>query len=118
MSLTSKQWFQIVSGIIASLITAGALFTTLFGQELTLKIIAVLGLANICLNSIGAALSGQGNLIKDVAAIQGDDGKPAVKINVNANAPVALASAAIDPTLKNVGASTPEARQALIEKVG
>src|SRR5258708_2375021 len=101
MNLTSKQWFQIVSGIISGLITGAALLTTLFGQDLTIKIVAALGIINIMLSSVGAAVSGQANLIKDVANIQGDDGKPALKINVNANAPVALASAAIDPMQKN-----------------
>lgn len=117
MNITSKQWFQIISGIVSSLITAGALFTSLFGETVTLKIIACLGLSNIILSSIGTALSGQGNLIKDVANFQGDDGKPAVRINVNANAPAALASAAVDPSQPNIGASTPAARQSLLETV-
>lgn len=66
MGLTSKQWFQIVSGTISGLITAGALFTTLFGQEMTLQIIACLGLANIVISSIGAAVSGIGSSVNDV----------------------------------------------------
>lgn len=117
MNITSKQWFQIVSGINGTLITSAALLQTLFGQDLTIKIVAVLGIFGIILNSVGAALSGQGSLMKDVAAIQGDDGKPAVRINVNANAPAALASAAIDPAQPNIGAATPAARQSLLETV-
>jgi hypothetical protein len=110
MNLTSKQWFQIISGIVSSLITAGALFTTLFGQDLTLKIIAVLGLFNIMLNSIGAAVSGQANLVKDVTAMPGVE-----RISVNASASPVLAAAATDPDQPKVGATTPEVRASLIE---
>lgn len=113
MNITSKQWFQIISGVNGGLITGAALLQTLFGQDLTLKIVACLGIIGIIINSIGTALSGQGSLVKDVAGITGDDGKPAVRINVNANAGAALASAAIDPALANVGAITPEARTIL-----
>lgn len=113
MNITSKQWFQIISGVNGGLITGAALLQTLFGQDLTLKIVACLGIIGIIINSIGTALSGQGSLVKDVANITGDDGKPAVRINVNANAGAALASAAIDPALANVGASTPEVRTIL-----
>ena len=42
--LTSKQWFQIVSGVISGLITGAAFMQTLFGQSVTLQIIAGLGL--------------------------------------------------------------------------
>jgi hypothetical protein len=66
MGLTSKQWFQIVSGSISSLITAGALFTSLFGETMTLKIIACLGLANLILSSVGTVLSGVDSSAKDV----------------------------------------------------
>ena len=85
--LTSKQWFQIVSASIGSLITGAALLQTLFGQDLTLKIVAVLGIFNIVLSSVGAALSG--------------------RINVNASANQTLASVAVDPEQKKVGAANP-----------
>jgi hypothetical protein len=85
MNLTSKQWFQIISGAISTLITSAALLTTLFGQDMTLKIVAVLGIINIVLSSIGAAVSGQANLVKDVAAMPGVE-----KITVNAQASFSL----------------------------
>ena len=113
MNVTSKQWFQIISGINGGLITGAALLQTLFGQDLTLKIVAGLGVIGIVINSVGTALSGQGSLVKDVAAIQGDDGKPAMRINVNANAGPAVAAVALDPDQKNVGASSPEVRTVL-----
>lgn len=106
-SITSKQWFQIISGVVSSFITAGALFTTLFGEPLTLKIIACLGLFNITLNSIGAALSGQGNLVKDVLAMPGVE-----KINVNGAASQTLAAIAIDPAVDKI-APTLAAQQAV-----
>lgn len=115
MNITSKQWFQIISGVNGGLITGAALLQTLFGQDLALQIVAALGVMGIIINSVGTALSGQGSLVQDVASITGNDGKPAVRINVNANAGAALASAAIDPALTNVGASTPEARAILTE---
>ena len=100
--LTSKQWFQIVSASIGSLITGAALLQTLFGQDLTLKIVAVLGIFNIVLSSVGAALSGQASLVRDVAAMPGVE-----RINVNASANQTLASVAVDPDQKKVGAANP-----------
>lgn len=104
--MTSKQWFQVVSGIVSSLITAGALFTSLFGETMTLKIIACLGLANIVLNSIGAVLSGpdsQTTQVKNVLAMKGVE-----KLDVNAQASPDLAKMAIDQTLDKI-APTPAA---------
>ncbi len=108
MNLTSKQWFQIVSGIIGGLITGAALLQTLFGQDLTLKIVAILGIANIVLGSVGAAVSGQANLVRDVAAMPGVE-----RISVNPDASQALAQVATDPAQPKVGATTPSVREAL-----
>lgn len=91
MNITSKQWFQIVSGIISGLITGAALMQTLFGQDLTIKIVAGLGIINIMLSSVGAALSGQANLVRDVRAMDGVQ-----NIEVNAKANSTLAAMAID----------------------
>ncbi len=112
-TITSKQWFQIISGINGGLITGAALLQTLFGQDLTLKIVAVLGIIGIIISSVGAALSGQNSLVKDVAAIKGDDGQPAVRVNVKANAGAALASVALDPAQANVGAVDANTREVL-----
>src|SRR5882724_10191409 len=98
-SITSKQWFQIVSGVIGGLITGAALLQTLFGQALTIQIVAGLGVANIILSSVGTALSGQGSLVKDVAAMPGVE-----KVLVNATASPTLASVAVDPAQQKVGA--------------
>lgn len=113
-NLTRKQWFQIISGTISGFITAGALFTTIFGQDVTLKIIACLGLANIVLSSVGAALSGPdspGTQIKAVAALPGVD-----RVLVNASATNGVAAAALDQSQPKIGATTPEVRAVLATK--
>ena len=110
-NLTSKQWFQIISGAISSLITGAALLQTLFGQDLTIKIVAVLGIANIVLSSVGAALSGQSNLVSDVAAMPGVS-----RISVNSDASAALASVATDPAQPKVGPVTPDLKPTLVAK--
>lgn len=99
--MTSKQWFQVISGTISGLITAGALFTTLFGQDMTLKIIACLGLINIVLSSVGAAVSGpdsQSTQIRNVLAMPGVE-----KIDVNEKASQTLASMAVNPVIDKIG---------------
>jgi hypothetical protein len=108
-NLTSKQWFQIVSGIISGLITGAALMQTLFGQDLTIKIVAGLGIANIILSSVGATVSGQSNLVSDVAAMPGVE-----RISINAKASPALASVAVDPAQQKVGPSSPDVRSTLV----
>ena len=97
MNITPKMWFQIVSGIISGLITGAALLQTLFGQDLTLKIVAGLGVAGIVLNSIGAAFSTQTSQIKDVLAMPGVE-----RITVNAQANQPLAAVAIDPAVDKI----------------
>jgi hypothetical protein len=97
VNITSKQWFQIVSGIISGFITGAALFTTLFGQDLTIKIIAGLGLCNIAVNAVGSAFATQTSLVKDVLAMPGVEH---VEINAKANAPLAVL--AVDPTVDKI----------------
>ena len=107
MNVTSKQWFQIVSSVIGGLITGAALLQTLFGQDLTIKIVAVLGIANIIMGSVGASLSGQANLVKDVQAMPGVE-----RIRINENANPALAALAVDPANTKI-LPTPEAQAAI-----
>lgn len=97
MNITSKQWFQIISGINGGLITGAALLQTLFGQNLTLQIVAVLGIIGIIINSVGTALSGQGSDIKSVLAMPGVE-----KLTVNGQANQTLASIAVDPTVNKI----------------
>jgi hypothetical protein len=112
--LTSKRWFQIISGVISGLITGAALFQTLFGQDTTIKIVAVLGIANIVLSSVGTVLSGPDSpatQLKNVAALPG-----VAQIRVDASATNGVAAAAIDPAQPKIGATTPDVLAALIAK--
>lgn len=97
---TSKQWFQIISGINGGLITGAALLQTLFGQDLTIKIVAGLGIFGIILNSVGAAFSGadsQETQVRNVLAMPGVQ-----KIDVNASATPTLAAMAVDPANQKI----------------
>lgn len=99
-----------VSSINGGLITGAALMQTLFGQDLTIKIVAVLGIAQIIVGAVGGQLSTQANLVKDVAAMPGVE-----KISVNANANSTLAAAATDADQPKVGPATPDVRATLIQ---
>jgi hypothetical protein len=111
-SITSKQWFQIISGVISGLITGAALFQTLFGQDTTIKIVAMLGIANIVLSSVGTVLSGpdsQTTQVKNVLAMGGVE-----RIDVNAKATPELAAMATDPSLVKIGPASPDVRPTLV----
>ena len=108
MEITAKQWFQIVSGFISSLITGAALLNPLFGETIALKIVACLGIANMALSSVGTVLSGQANLVKDVRSMTG-----VAKVLVDETANPTLAALATDPNEPKVGATTPAAREVL-----
>lgn len=97
LNIQPKQWIQITSTILASLITSAALFETLLGQQVAIKLIAALGIMNIVVGSIGTAVSGQAQLVKDVAAMPGVE-----RISINQNANPTLAAVAVDPTQDKV----------------
>ena len=97
VNITSKQWFQIVSGIISGMITGAAFLNPLFGETLALKIISVFGLSNILLSSVGAAFSSQSNLVNDVLAMPGVE-----KISVGPLANQTLAQMAVDPVVDKI----------------
>lgn len=107
LGLTAKQWYQILNGTISGLITGAAMLTPIFGQDLTPKIIAALGICNIIVSSIGVAVSGQAGLAKDVAAMEG------VQVRVTPAADAALAKLAVDPSQPNIGALNPADREKL-----
>ncbi len=73
-----------LSSINGGLITSAALLQTLMGQDLTIKIVAGLGIAQIIIGAVSGQLSTQANLVKDVGAIKGNDGEPAVRVAVPA----------------------------------
>lgn len=109
VNFTSKQWFQIISGVNGGLITGAALLQTLFGQDLTLKIVAVLGIIGIIINSVGTALTGQEATVKEVLSMNGVE-----KIDVNGKANQTLATMAMDPSQNKI-APTPAALQEVIQ---
>lgn len=97
LNIQPKQWIRIISTVNGSLITGAAFFNQLFGDALALQIIAVLGLSQIVMSSLDTALSGQAQLVKDVAAMPGVE-----KITVNTQANPTLAAVAVDPTVDKV----------------
>jgi hypothetical protein len=105
--ITSKQWFQIISGIVSGLITSAALLTTLLGQNLALKVVAVLGILNVIISSVGTSISGQGATVKEVLAMPGVD-----NIDVNEKANSVLTAIAVDPNVSKISL-TPTAKIAV-----
>jgi hypothetical protein len=108
MNITAKQWVQIVQGIIGGLVTGAALMQTLMGQDLTIKIVAGLGILNIIVSAIAAPFTGQGATIKEVAAMPGVE-----RVSINATANQTVAAIAIDPAQQKVGATDPQTREVL-----
>jgi hypothetical protein len=104
-----KAILGVISAINGGLITGAALLQTLFGQDLTIKIVAVLGIGQIIVGAISGQLSTQANLVKDVSAMPGVD-----SIKVNAQASPALASVATDIAQPKVQATSPEVQATLI----
>ena len=117
MDMNIKRVFQIISGINGGLITGAALLQTLFGQDLTIKIVAGLGIFGIILNSIGAAFSGSDSQevqVRNVLAMPGVE-----NIEVNAKATPALAKLAVDPDLGKISPiQSAESKVAQIARVG
>lgn len=97
LNIQPKQWFQIVSGTVSGLMTSAALFQQLLGQETALLVVAALGIINVVISSVGTALSGQAQLVKDVAAMPGVE-----KITINQNANPTLAAVAVDQNVDKV----------------
>jgi uncharacterized membrane protein YuzA (DUF378 family) len=106
--MNTKQILGIVGSINGGLITGAALLQTLFGQDLTIKIVAVLGIGQIIVSALSSQLSNQENLVKDVAAMPGVQ-----RIAVNESASPALAAVAISADQPKVGATSPEVRASL-----
>ena len=108
MNLTGKQWLSIVAAIVSALMLATTQLTDIFGPSMAKSIVSVAALANLIINSIVAALTGQGALVRDVAAMPGVE-----RVTVNTQANPVLAQAATDPSQPKIGATTPEVREVL-----
>lgn len=85
-----KLILSILSSVNGGLITGAALFNPLVGQDVSLKIISVLGLCQIVVSAINSNLSTQGNTVKSVAAMPGVQ-----QITVNSQANPTLAQIAV-----------------------
>lgn len=114
--ITALQWLGIILVINGALIGSTAQLTDLLGPNVVKIVVAICSIGNAVVGGLVSFMSGQGSLTKTVAGFTGDDGRPAVRVGVNANAGSALAAVAVDPAQPNIGAVTPAARETLIAK--
>jgi hypothetical protein len=113
-TITPLGWIGIIILFNTTLIGGSSQLADLFLSASAVKaLLALATLGNGFLGGLVTMLSTQSASMKQVASIQGDDGKPALRISVNANATPAEAAVALDPTQPNVGAATPQIREAL-----
>lgn len=108
MNLTPLQVLGIILAVNGALIGATAQLTDLFGADVAKIIVSVAALGNSVLGGIITAISGQAAQIRNVAAMPGVE-----RISVNTAATPVVAAAAVDPALRNVGATDPATREAL-----
>lgn len=114
-TVTPLQWFGVIILFNSVLIGGTTQLAHLFIPEAGVQAIgAFCTLVNGFLGGLVTMFGGQGNMIRSVAAFQGTDGQPALRVAVNANAGQAVAAVAVDPTQPNVGASSADIRSALI----
>lgn len=92
MNLTGKQILAIIAAVVSALMLATTQLTDIFGPAIAKTVVSTAALANMILNSIIAALTGQANLVKDVQAMPGIS-----RIVTNAQANETLNAIAEDP---------------------
>lgn len=118
-TITPLQWFGIIILFNSVLIGGTTQLADLFIPAAGVKAIgSFCALANGFLGGLVTMFGGQANMMKTVAAITGDDGKPAVRVGVNANATPNIAAVAVDPAQPNVGAIDAATRATLTAKAG
>jgi hypothetical protein len=110
MNITRNQWFAIIILLLTVLTGGSAQLTDLIGAYATKVVISFSTLATGFLAGVQIILGGQGQQVRDVAAMPGVD-----RVSINAGASSALASVAVDPSQSKVGAITPEVRTVLID---
>lgn len=110
MNLNGKQAISIIIAVLSVLMISGAQLNDLIGSTASKTVVSLAGLLNMILGSVMAAISGQSNLVRDVAAMPGVE-----RISINAQANPTLASVAVDPLQTKVGATTPDVRTVLTE---
>lgn len=107
MRLTLQQQLTISAGVVGAATSAfGALNSIMTPTEALIGTV-LLGFTSACLGVIGTVVSGIGSQISNVAALPGVE-----RISVNASANDTLATLAVDPAQRKIGA-TPEAKVAV-----
>lgn len=100
LNLTPTQVVALVISTLSVLAGATAQLTTLFGQTTAQGITTACALGSAILGGWIAVLTGQGNLVRQVAAMPGVE-----RISVNALANQTLAQVAVDPAQGKVEAT-------------
>lgn len=108
MNLNTKQVLAIILAILSVMSGSTAQLTDLLGVGPAKAVISMSSLAMSVLSSVLAVLTGQGSIVRDVAAMPGVQ-----RIDINPNANATLAAIAIDPMQPKVGATTPDVRELL-----
>ena len=113
-TITPLGWIGIVILFNSTLLGGASQLGDLALSAAAVKaILAIATMGNGFLGGLVTMFSTQSAQIKQVAAMTGEDGKPAVRVSVNANAGQNLAALAIDPAQPNIGAATPVVREVL-----
>jgi len=110
--ITRNQWLAIIGVVLSASMTSTAFLTDSFGTNIAHLIVGFAGFANMILGGVTIILTGQGQAVRDVAAMPG-----VTRISVNETATSALATVALDPTQQKVGATTPDVRATLKDTV-
>lgn len=110
MNITRNQWFAITILLLTVLTGGSAQLTDLIGPYGTKLVISFSTLATGFLAGVQIILGGQGQQVRDVAAMPGVD-----NIAVNTQASPALASVATDPEQKKVGGTSASVQNILVQ---
>lgn len=112
MNLNGKQIISIIAAVVSALMLATTQLTDIFGAPVAKLIVSTAALANMILNSIIAAITGQNTLVREVAAMPGVE-----PLRINANASPALAAMAVNPLENNIDVK-PSDREIVEAKAG
>jgi len=94
---TPLQWLGIIVLLNGVIIGGGTQLTDLFGPVATHKLVSLAGLGNMFFGGLVTMFSGQGAMVRTVAAMPGVD-----PIKVNAQANPTLAAIAMDPSQNKI----------------
>jgi hypothetical protein len=113
-NLTALQWLGIIILFNSTLLGGASQLADLALSAVAVKaILAAATLGNGFLGGLVTMFGSQGSMASSVGAFKGTDGRPAVRVDVSANAGPSLAAVAVDPTQPNVGGTSPAVQSAL-----